>query len=160
MALQTSGQVRVDVDRTTAFHFVRDPVSLAACIPGCKDLHETSPGVYSAVLTNEVAFITLSFKVRIEVLKIEAPGTIEAKITGETIGLAGRVTANAALGLAEVGPAQTEIRYTVNISLGGKLGGLGEPVFRAKSAEVSKQFGANLRTAIEQLAANDSANTG
>jgi carbon monoxide dehydrogenase subunit G len=153
MALQTNGQVRVDVDRITAFNFVRDPVSLAACIPGCKELVEVSPGIYSAVLTNEVAFITLSFKVRVEVLKIEAPDTIEAKISGETIGLVGRVTANAALGLSEVGPAQTDIRYTANISLAGRLGGLGEPVFRAKSAEVSKQFGANLRKAIEQVAA-------
>jgi uncharacterized protein len=149
MALQNSGQVRVGVDRTTAFNFVRDPVSLAACIPGCKNLQEISAGVYSAVLTNEVAFITLSFKVRVEVLKIEAPDTIEAKITGETLGLAGRVTASAALRLSEIGPAQTEIRYTSNVSLAGKLGGLGEPVFRAKSAEVSQQFGSNLRTAIE-----------
>jgi uncharacterized protein len=153
MALQTNGQVRVDVDRITAFNFVRDPVSLAACIPGCKELIEVSPGIYSAVLTNEVAFITLSFRVRVEVLKIEAPDTIEAKISGDSIGLAGRVTANAALGLVEAGPAQTDIRYTATISLAGKLGGLGEPVFRAKSAEVSKQFGANLRTAIEQSAA-------
>ena len=149
MALQNSGQVHVGVDRTTAFNFVRDPVSLAACIPGCKDLHEISAGVYSAVLTNEVAFISLSFKVRVEVLKIEAPDTIEAKITGETIGLAGRVTANAALRLSEISPTQTEIRYTSSVSLAGKLGGLGEPVFRAKSAEVSQQFGSNLRTAIE-----------
>jgi carbon monoxide dehydrogenase subunit G len=158
MALQTSGQVRVDVNRVAAFEFVRDPMSLAACIPGCKDLQEVSPGIYSAVLTNEVAFITLRFKVRVEVIRIEAPDTIEAKITGETIGLAGRVTANAALRLAEIGPTQTEIRYTSNVSLAGKLGGLGEPVFRAKSAEVSKQFGANLRTAIEQVATSGGAN--
>src|SRR5262245_26741934 len=127
MPLQTSGQVCVDVDRATAFGFVRDPISLAACIPGCKDLQEVSPGVYSAVLSNEVAFITLTFRVRVEVVKIEPPGTMEAKITGESIGLAGRVTANASLQLAEIGPAQTEIRYASNVSLAGKLGGLGEP---------------------------------
>jgi carbon monoxide dehydrogenase subunit G len=158
MPLQTSGQVLVDVDRATAFDFVRDPMTLAACIPGCKNMQEVSPGIYSAVLTNDVAFITLSFKVRVEVIRIEAPDTIEAKITGETIGLAGRVTANAALRLAEVGPSQTEIRYTSNVSLAGKLGGLGEPVFRAKSAEVSKQFGANLRTAIEQVGTSGGGN--
>ena len=144
MALQTSGQVRVDVDRTTAFDFVRDPVRLAACIPGCKELQEVSPGIYAAVLTSEVAFITLTFKVIVEIIRIEAPGTIEAKITAETIGLSGRVTADAALQLSEAGLAQTEIRYTSSVSFAGKLGGLGEPVFRAKSAEVSKQFGANL----------------
>src|SRR6266700_7952599 len=89
------------------------------------------------------------FKVIVEVVKIEAPTAIEAKVTGETVGLAGRVTANAGLQLFEAGPKKTEVRYTSNVALAGRLGGLGEPVFRAKSAEVAKQFGANLKAAIE-----------
>lgn len=149
MALQTSGQVRVEVDRATAFDFVGDPVRLAQCIPGCGDLREVSPGVYSAVLTNEVAFIRLSFKVIVEVVKVEPPNAIEGKITGEAIGLVGRVVANAVLQLSEAGPGQTDIRYTATVGLTGKLGGLGEPVFRAKSAAVAREFGANLKTAIE-----------
>jgi carbon monoxide dehydrogenase subunit G len=152
MALQTSGQIRVDVDGATAFDFVGDPVRLAQCIPGCKDLRELSPGRYSAVLTNEVAFITLSFKVIVEVGKVDPPSAIEARIIGEAIGLVGRVTANAGLELSEAGPNQTNIRYAANVSIGGKLGGLGEPVFRAKSAEVAREFGANLKAAIEQRA--------
>ena len=149
MALQTVGHVRVDVNRAVAFEFVADPVRLAPCIPGCKDLRELSTGRYSAVLTNQVAFITLSFKVVIELIKVEPPGVIEAKITGEAIGLVGRVVASAGLQLAEAGPNETEIRYTTNVGLTGKLGGLGEPVFRAKSAEVAREFGANLKAAIE-----------
>jgi hypothetical protein len=150
MALQTSGQVRVAVDRATAFDLVGDPVRLAQCIPGCGDLRELSPGRYSAVLTNEVAFITLSFKVIVEVLKVEPPNAIEAKITGEAIGLVGRVVANAGLQLSEAGPNQTDIRYTASVGLTGKLGGLGEPVFRAKSAEVAREFVANVKAAIEK----------
>jgi carbon monoxide dehydrogenase subunit G len=152
MALQTSGQIQVDVDGATAFDFIGNPERLAQCIPGCKDLRELSPGRYSAVLTNEVAFITLSFKVIVEVGKIEPPSAIEAKIIGEAIGLVGRVTATAGLELSEAGPNQTNIRYAANISLIGKLGGLGEPVFRAKSVEVAREFGANLKAAIEQAA--------
>lgn len=150
MALQTTGQVRVDVDRATAFDFAGDPVRLAQCIPGCSDLSEIAPGRYSAVLTNEVAFITLRFKVIVEVIKVEPPSAIDAKITGEAIGLVGRVTANAGLQLSEAGPSQTDIRYTAGVSLTGKLGGLGEPVFRAKSAEVAREFGTNLKAAIER----------
>jgi len=150
MALQTGGQVRVAVDRATAFDYVGDPVRLAQCIPGCKDLRELSPGRYSAVLTNEVGFITLSFKVTVEVVKVEPLSAMEAKITGEAIGLVGRVAANAGLQLSEAGPNQTDIRYTASVGLTGKLGGLGEPVFRAKSAAVAREFGANLKAAIEQ----------
>ena len=151
MALQTSGQIRVALDQATVFETVRDPVWLAERIPGCKDLHELAEGRYSAVLTNEVGFITLRFKVIVEVVKIDPPSGIEAKITGDAIGLVGRVQATAGLELSEVGPNQTEIRYSSNVSLTGKLGGLGEPVFRAKSAEVAKHFGANLKAAIDRI---------
>ena len=150
MALQTTGQILVNVDRSAAFDFIRDPVRLAQCIPGCTDLRELSPGNYSAVLSNEVGFITLRFKVKVEVVKLEPPTAIDAKITGATIGLAGRVAADAGLQLSETGANQTDIRYTASISLTGKLGGLGEPVFRAKSAAVAKEFGANLKAAIER----------
>jgi len=151
VALQTSGQIRVALDQATVFETVRDPVWLAERIPGCKDLHELAEGRYSAVLTNEVGFITLRFKVIVEVVKIDPPSGIEAKITGDAIGLVGRVQATAGLELSEVGPNQTEIRYSSNVSLTGKLGGLGEPVFRAKSAEVAKQFGTNLKAAIDRI---------
>ena len=151
MALQTSGQIHVAMDRATVFQTVRNPVWLAQCIPGCKDLRELSDGRYSAVLTNEVGFITLSFKVIVEVVKIDPPRLIEAKITGDAIGLVGRVQATAGLELSEAGAKQTEIRYSSNLSLTGKLGGLGEPVFRAKSAEVAKQFGTNLKAAIDRI---------
>src|SRR5215467_14658589 len=151
MALQTTGQIRVDVDRTTVFALVADPVWLAQRIPGCKDVREISPGRYSAVLTNEVGFITLSFKVIVEVVKIEAPRIIEATITGEALGLVGRVKATAALDLSEAGPGETDIKYAANVGLTGKLGGLGEPVFRAKSAEVAREFAANLKTAIDGI---------
>ena len=86
MAFETSGTFAVDIDKESAFSVVGDPVRVAYCIPGCTDLAELSPGRYSAVLTNEVAFITLRFKVIVEVVKIDPPNAIEAKVTGETIG--------------------------------------------------------------------------
>jgi hypothetical protein len=35
------------------------------------------------------------------------------------------------------------------MGLSGRLGGIGQPVFRAKSDELSKKFGINVRAAIE-----------
>jgi uncharacterized protein len=149
MAFQTSGEFSVDVDRAAVFDFVGNPVRLAQCIPGCTDLSEISPGRYSAILANDVAFLTLKFKIVVEVTKIEPPSRIEAKVTGESLGPVGRVVATAGLSVSETGPGRTDIRYSSNAVLTGKLGGLGEPVFRAKSAEVARQFGVNLKAAIE-----------
>src|SRR5262249_49388017 len=133
MAFQTSGEFSVDVDRAAVFGFVGDPVRLARSIPGCSNLSEISPGRYSAILANDVAFVTLKFKIIVEVTKMEPPSRIEAKVTGESIGLVGRVVAAAALSVSETSPGRTDVRYSSDVVLTGKLGGLGEPVFRAKS---------------------------
>jgi uncharacterized protein len=150
MAVQTTGEVSVDVDRGAAFGFVSAPSRLAQCVPGCHDLREISPGRYSAVVTSKVAFITLSFKVTVEIVDIEPPEAIEAKITGDAIGLAGHVVATAGLRLVSVGDGRTAISYSTDVVLTGKLGGLGESVFRAKSAELAREFATNLKAAIEK----------
>jgi carbon monoxide dehydrogenase subunit G len=150
MALETSAEITVAVDRAAAFAVVQDPVRLARCIPGCKDLQQLAPDRYSAVLTSRVAFMTLSFKVTIDVLRMEPPETLEARVTGDAIGLAGHVVATANMRLMEAGPQRTLIRYTTDVGLTGKLGGLGQPVFRATSAKLAREFGDNLKTEIER----------
>ena len=157
MSLQTTGVITVNLDPENAFAFVQDPLRMAQCIPGCHDLRELSPGRYSAILTNKVAFITLNFKVVVEVVKIEPPTAISAKITGESIGLAGRLAATAELQLAPSGPGQTTISFGTEVGLTGKLGGLGQPIFKAKSVQLGTEFAANLKAAIEKSGAPQSA---
>ena len=150
MGLETSGTITVDVDRDTAFAVVRNPVRLARCIPGCRDLREVSPDKYTAVLTSQVAFMTLSFNVNVDVVRIEPPSALEARISGDAVGLAGHVVATATLQLDSTTDRQTAIRYSTDVGLTGKLGGLGQPVFRATSARMAREFAANLKTEIER----------
>jgi len=157
MALETSGEITTAVDRSTAFAIVRDPVRLARCIPGCTDLCEVAPDRYTAVLTSRVAFMTLSFKVTIDVAKIEPPATLEATITGDAVGLSGHVVATARIDLAETADRRTTIRYATEVGLTGKLGGLGQPVLRATSAKMAREFGDNLKAEIERGRAEPSA---
>ena len=150
MALETSGDISVAVDRSTAFAIVRDPVRLARCIPGCTELRETAPNRYTAVLTSRVAFMTLSFNVIVDVTKIEPPAALEAKITGDARGLSGHVVATARLDLADTGDSTTTVRYVTAVGLTGKLGSLGQPVLRATSAKLAREFGDNLKMEIEK----------
>ncbi|MBI2186904.1 MAG: hypothetical protein HYU37_07235 [Acidobacteria bacterium] len=149
MALHTSGEISVDVPRDAAFGFLQDPRRLAACIPGCRDLREISPNRYAAVLSSRVAFMTVSFNVTIEIVRMQAPEAIDAAIAGDAIGLVGHVSATASVRLTEDGAQRTTIRYTTGIALTGKLGGLGQPVFRSTSAQLAREFGAQLKKALE-----------
>ena len=149
MALETTGEVTVEVDRATAFAFVQNPERLAGCIPGCRDLRELAPGRYSAVLTNRVAFMTLTFNVIIDVVRMEPPNEIDAKITGDAVGLPGHLVATARVQLTEAAACRTTIRYATDVGLTGRLGGLGQPAFRATSTQLAREFGANLKKGIE-----------
>ena len=157
MALDTSGEITVAVDRSTAFAIVRDPVRLARCIPGCSDLRETGADRYTAVLTSRVAFMTVSFNVIVDVTRIEPPAALEAKITGDARGLSGHVVATARLDLADAGDASTTVRYATAVGLTGKLGSLGQPVLRATSAKLAREFGDNLKMEIEKGSAGATA---
>jgi carbon monoxide dehydrogenase subunit G len=149
MGLHTSGEILVDVPRSAAFTFLEDPQRLASCIPGCRDVRELAPGRYSAVLSSRVALVTVTFNVTIDIVKIDPPAAIEATIAGDAVGLAGHVAAKAAVQLADEAGQCTRIGYTADIALTGRLGGLGQPVFRAASAQLARQFGENLKRAIE-----------
>jgi uncharacterized protein len=155
MALQTTGEIVVGVDHEAAFKFIEVPEQLARCIPGCHDLRQIAPGRFTAVLTSEVSFMTLNFQVIVEVVKSDPPHRIEARISGRPISFSGQLAGKAELHLAPTGDGRTIIRHSSEIGLTGKLGSLGEPVFRAKSAEMTAKFAANLKEALEKNAVRE-----
>lgn len=147
--MQTGGDFTVAVSKERTFAFISDPFKLAACIPGCTGLREVSPGTYAAKLSNRVGPIAITFDVKVELTKVEPPSAIDATVSGNASGFGGRLTATATVRLESIEAASTRVRYTIDLGLTGRLGGLGQPVFRAKSDELSKAFGANVRAALE-----------
>ena len=57
------------------------------------------------------------------------------------------MTATSVTTLTEVGD-ETKIEYSVDATLTGKLGSLGQPVLRSKAREMEKQFAARLAAAF------------
>ena len=75
--------------------------------------------------------------------------TIEAKIEGTPLGVVGRLTATSRTHLTEA-DGQTVIAYSIDSTLAGKLGSIGQPVLRAKAKDMEKQFAARLRAAFAE----------
>jgi carbon monoxide dehydrogenase subunit G len=147
--VRTSGTTTIAAPRAEVYAFVADPRRLATCIPGCSDLAEIEPGTYSAVLSNKVAFLAVRFDVVVQIVREVRNEAIDATITGNPSGLAGRLEARAAVRLTDATDDTTQLEYDVELTLTGKLGGLGQPVFKAKSEELSRAFGANVKAAVE-----------
>jgi uncharacterized protein len=147
--MKFTGELTVRAPRTAVFEALRDARFFASCVEGVHDLEEIGPDRYAAVFDTKVAYMKFSFKVTVELMRAQPPSEIEAKVEGTPLGVVGRLTATSLTTLTEVGD-ETKIAYSVDANLSGKLGSLGQPVLRAKSREMEKQFVARLQAAFDQ----------
>jgi carbon monoxide dehydrogenase subunit G len=149
--MQVSGEFTVNAPRDAVFHALRDARSFVRFVDGVHDLKEITPTHYEAVFETKVAYMKFRFKVTVEVTHIDAPARIEAKIEGTPLGIVGRLTATSVTTLAEHGD-ETKVVYSVESTLAGKLGSIGQPVLRAKAKDMEKQFANRLRAAFAPAA--------
>ena len=61
--------------------------------------------------------------------------------------MVGRLTAKSITRLEDAG-AETKVTYSVESTLAGKLGSIGQPVLRAKAKDMEKEFAKRLRAAF------------
>ncbi|HST35474.1 MAG TPA: SRPBCC domain-containing protein [Allosphingosinicella sp.] len=147
-----SGELTVKAPRAAVYKAVRDARFFASCVEGVRDLQETAPDTYAAVFETKVAYMKFAFKVTVQVVRVDEPRQIDAKVEGAPLGIVGRLTATSRTTLTEAG-GETHIAYEVEAALTGKLGSLGQPVLRAKAKNMERQFAARLAAAFATQAA-------
>ena len=145
--MKVEGEISVSAPRELVFGRLSDAQFFTSCIDGVKELTALDATHYSALFATRIAYMRFTFKVNVEMTRIEPPDRIEAKVEGTPLGVVGRLTATAATELAESG-GQTIIRYSIEATITGKLGSMGEPVLKAKAKEMEKQFSQNLLAAF------------
>ena len=145
--MNVSGEFTVQASREVVFDKIRDPRAFISFVDGVHDLKEIDATHYQAVFETNVAYMKFSFNVTVEVTRMEPPAAIEARIEGTPLGVVGRLTAKSLTKLTEAG-GETKVDYSVEATLAGKLGSIGQPVLRAKAKDMEKQFANRLRAAF------------
>jgi carbon monoxide dehydrogenase subunit G len=149
--MNVSGEFIVKAPRDVVFNTLRDASSFVKFVDGVQDLKELDPTHYEAMFETKVAYMKFRFAVTVEVTRIEEPSAIEARIEGTPFGMVGRLTAKSVTTLADAGD-ETRVTYSVESTLAGKLGSIGQPVLRAKAKEMEKIFATRLREAFAEKA--------
>jgi len=142
--MKLTGEITVTAPRQIVFDKLRDARFFASCVDGVHDLNEIDAMHYSATFETKVAYMKFRFAVTVELVRVEPPSEIEAKVEGVPLGVVGRLTARSILHVVEVGE-QTKIRYETESTLAGKLGSIGQPVLRAKAKEMEREFAKRLQ---------------
>jgi uncharacterized protein len=147
--MNVTGTITVAAPREAVFNALKNATFFASCIDGVRDLKEIDATHYDAVIEAKVAYMRFSFKVSVELTRLAPPDEIEAKIEGTPLGVVGRLTATSMTRLTDA-DGQTLIQYSIDTTLTGKLGSIGQPVLRSKAREMEKQFSERLRAAFAQ----------
>jgi uncharacterized protein len=147
--MNVTGAITVAAPREAVFNALKNAPFFASCIDGVRDLREIDATHYDAMIEAKVAYMRFNFKVSVELTRLAPPDEIEAKIEGTPLGIVGRLTATSMTRLAEA-DGQTLIQYSIDTTLTGKLGSIGQPVLRSKAKEMEKHFTERLRAAFEQ----------
>ena len=149
--MNVSGEFTVMAPRNVVFGTLCDARAFVRFVDGIKDLREIDSTHFAANFETKVAYMKFKFAVSVEITHVDAPNMISAKIEGNSIGIVGRFTAKSTTTLSDAG-AETRVVYAVESTLAGRLGGIGQPVLRAKSKEMERIFANRLRTAFAQPA--------
>jgi carbon monoxide dehydrogenase subunit G len=145
--MKFDGDITVPGRRETVFDKIQDARTFASCVDGVSDLASLDGNRYTAILETKIAYLRFKFKTTVEVLRLERPGLIEARIEGTPLGFVGRLSATSLTTLEEIG-GDTRIHYDVDVALTGKLGSMGQPVLRSKAKDMEKRFAENLRRVL------------
>jgi carbon monoxide dehydrogenase subunit G len=145
--LNISGEIQVAAPREAVFKALSDAPFFASCIEGVRDLKEIDATHYSAVFETRVAYLRFNFKADVEITHLSPPEKIEAKVEGTPLGIVGRLIATATTRLVDAGD-ETIIHYSIDATLTGKLGSMGQPVLKAKAKDMEKHFTERLLAAF------------
>lgn len=146
--MQISDSFVVDAPREEVWRFLNDAQSLARCLPGCEDVQAIDDANYQAKIKVQLAFISMAFDVTVRITNMDPPNSLSAEISGKPSNLAGRLKVESRLFLEEAGDQSTRVRYEMDMSMTGRLGSIGQPVFRSKAKEMGSEFAGNVQAAL------------
>ena len=112
--MNVSGEFTVNAPRDVVFRTLRDANSFVRFVDGVQDLQEIDPTHYEAFFETRVAYMKFRFAVTVEVIRVEEPSVIEARIEGTPRGVVGRLTAKTITTLQDAG-SETKVTYSVEV---------------------------------------------
>jgi len=133
-----------------------DAETLRSCIPGAEKIERLDDKTYDCVIKQKVGPISVRFKFKNILSKVEPPNHVEMEGEGEDIGKAGRFTQRTSIDLKENEGGEVEIAYKCNANIVGKLAMFGDRILKIKAKKLETEFTEALREKLESAVQNPS----
>ena len=147
MKVEDSFTVGVPIEK--AWEAIIDPNVVGPCIPGCRTVEVLGPDRYRAEVAVALGPIRTVFNVIVEVSEMARPERIVSVTRGEEGTRASLLTANNLLELRALAEDNTEISYSSEVSITGRLGKFGLGTMKKRAKETGTAFAEAFRARVE-----------
>ena len=136
-ALTGTGSYKVQASKEEVWETLLDPDSLAAVIPGCKELEVTGENQYLAVVTLGAGPVKGEFRATVGLSDLDEPNS--ATLTGDLSGPLGSSRGAGHITLTEE-DGVTEVSYDYEAEVSGKIAAIGGRMLEGATKAVIGQF--------------------
>ncbi len=146
--MELEGNRTIAAERSTVWEKLNDAETLKACIPGCEELTGTPEEGFEAVVRQKIGPVRATFRGKVTLSDV-VPGE-SYTITGEgSGGVAGFAKGSADVRLADAEGGGTELSYTVQAKVGGKIAQLGNRLIAGFARKMADQFFERFQAQVE-----------
>ena len=109
----------------TVFAALLDPALMRRCLPGCEELERTDERTFRGRMQSEIAHVRFNSAFSATIVDFDPPNRLHALLQGEDRRIASSIKIDIDLHLTGRGD-ETDLAYTMQLSLWGRIGRLGE----------------------------------
>jgi uncharacterized protein len=149
--MQIEGSFVTNMAVNTVWDALQDIDTVATCIPGVEgETKQVGKDTFANVIVQKVAFLKVKFNTVTTITLREPPTHMAFICDGKDTMIGTSMNVKADIYLKEVSPNKTEISYSADARIVGKLATFGEGIMRKKSKEVGEEVAVNLKAKIEK----------
>lgn len=139
---------QIDAPQRQVWEFLSSPERVGECFPGCEEVTPLGDNRYKATVRVEIGPIKTVFNVNFEENEKRATEFLSYSSHGEESHKASRLKAISTLSLSPVDEFRTQVRYTSELSIVGRLGKFGAGMMKSKASALGDEFADALRQQI------------
>jgi uncharacterized protein len=153
--MELNGNVTIPAPIDTVWLALNNPETLRRCIPGCEEVRQISPTEMHARVALRMGPVRATFVGKVLLTDVRAPSGCTLNFEGSGGG-AGFAKGSSVIALTEV-PGGTQLDYTTQASVAGKLGQIGGRLMDASAKQLADRFFAAFKAEVGGPASIDAA---
>jgi carbon monoxide dehydrogenase subunit G len=151
--MKLAGRIEIAAPGPQVWELVLDPLTLAACVPGVKQVRKIDDKTFEGSITASVGPMDGDFTFTAVITEAVYPDTLVVEMSGIDSVTKSRLEVLVTGALVVASETQTALTYRADVKVKGRLAILGEMILRATASMMINQVTACLKSKLEAPAA-------